>query len=322
LGIEVVVTLTLYYPPSPKPHIMIRQSADEFLAVVKQNSPEAPLPTPTLRQNFSEFYKEMQDEALSAGDHHVGKVSLPNGVTGNWITVPDTHDDRVILFFHGGGFTTGSTDDHLGLCVRLARASCAKVFSVDYRLSPEHPFPAPVEDAVSAYRYLTTNGIQPHRILPVGISVGANLVLALLLSLRDEKIPLPLAAVCMSPFVDMQFPGESVQKNQNRDWVTKTRLDSIRTLYLGGNDPQNPLASPVHARLAGLPRLYIQVGTHELILSDIGKFVDRARWAGVPVQAEIWEGMFHCWQIFSDEIPEGQEATDHIGAFAEDVLSR
>ena len=301
---------------------MIRQSADDFFALLKANAPDPTLPTPTLRKNFSEFYTEMQEGGLKEGDHRAVKVPLQNGVTGTWVTVPGISEERVILFFHGGSFSLGSTEDHLGLCVRLARASQVKVFSVDYRLAPEHTFPSPVDDAMAAFQFLVKQGFQPHHILPVGISAGGNLVLALLLTLRDERLPLPRAGVCISPVVDLMFPGESVQKNKDRDWVTEARLKSIRTNYLAGHDSDNPLASPVQARLAGLPRLYIQAGTHELLISDIGKFIDRARWAGVPVQAELYEGMFHCWHLFADEVPEGREAIEHIGAFAQGIFQR
>jgi acetyl esterase/lipase len=301
---------------------MIQKSPDELLALLKENSPDPRMPITMVRQNFSAFYQDMQEETVGRGDHTTERVLLPGGVNAYWITLPESVQDRVILFFHGGGFTLGSTEDHLGLCIRLARTSRAKVFSVDYRLAPDHTFPAPVEDAIAAYHYLTAHGYPPHRIMPAGISAGGNLVLALLLSLRDEKVPLPRAAVCMSPAVDLLFPGESVQKNEGRDWITPARLQAIRSVYLGGHDPSDPLASPVHARMAGLPRLYVQVGTHELLLSDVGKFVDRARWAGVPVQAEIWEGMFHCWQVFADDLPEGREAIDHVALFMEDALAR
>lgn len=301
---------------------MIRQSADDFFALLKANAPDPTLPTPTLRKNFSEFYTEMQEGGLKEGDHRAVKVPLQNGVTGTWVTVPGISEERVILFFHGGSFSLGSTEDHLGLCVRLARASQVKVFSVDYRLAPEHTFPSPVDDAMAAFQFLVKQGFQPHHILPVGISAGGNLVLSLLLSLRDRNLPLPLAAGCMSPITDLTFPGESVEKNAARDWLTPERLRGIRQVYLGSRDPALALASPVHANLRHLPRLYIQAGTHELLLSDIGKFVDKARWAGVPVQVEIWEGMFHCWQIFADDIPEGQQAIDHMGLFAQEVLSR
>ncbi len=162
----------------------------------------------------------------------------------------------------------------------------------------------------------------PHRIIPVGISAGGTLVLDLLISARDRGLPLPPAGICMSPVVDMLFTGESVIKNMDNDWLTTDRLNAIRSVYLAGHDPGDYFASPVFARLSGLPRLYIQAGTHELLLSDIASFVDKARWAGVPVQFELWEGMFHCWQVFAQEVPEGQQAIDHIGAYAQDLLNR
>ena len=126
----------------------------------------------------------------------------------------------------------------------------------------------------------------------------------------------------MSPVVDMLFNGESVTKNLDNDWVTPARLNAIRTVYLAGHDPKDPLASPVCAHLSGLPRLFIQAGTHEMLLSDIAAFVDKARWAGVPVQFELWEGMFHCWQVFARQVPEGQRAISRIGAYVQDILTR
>ncbi|MDO9324373.1 MAG: alpha/beta hydrolase fold domain-containing protein, partial [Methanoregula sp.] len=121
---------------------------------------------------------------------------------------------------------------------------------------------------------------------------------------------------------DMQFSGESVERNTGLDWITPARFHAIRTVYLAGKDPNDPLASPVHARLHGLPRLYIQIGTHELLLSDVAKFVQKARWAGSPVQLELWEGMFHCWQVFSRDVPEAKRAIEHIGSFVQDALNR
>ena len=301
---------------------MIRVSADEFLAIVKSHIPDPKKPLPDVRQEFSAFYEEMQEEIVDSGTHTITRTAIRDGLPGFMITVPESEPGYAILFFHGGGFMLGSTADHLGLCIRLARAARAEVFSVDYRLAPEHIFPAAAEDAIAAFRYLQSHGYHPHQILPVGISAGGNLVLSLLLSLRDQGVTLPPAAICMSPVVDMMFPGESVIKNQDRDWITPSRLAAQRAAYLAGHDPQDPLASPVHANFKGLPRLYIQVGTHELLVSDIGKFVDKARWAGVPVQAEIWEGMFHSWQVFAGQLPEGQEAIDHAGAFVRQIQAR
>ena len=301
---------------------MIQESSDELLAIIRDHSADPKMPVPVLREEFSAFYQEMQADVVNEGNHSAVNIRITDAVSGLWITLPDSRMDRVILFFHSGGFTLGTPEDHLGLCIRLARAANAPVLSVDYRLAPEQVFPAPIEDAVAAYQYLLSKGFTPHRILPVGISSGGTLVLSLLQQIRDAEKPLPLAGVCMSPLVDMLFPGESVTKNLGRDWITRDRLQSIQKTYLAGHDPRDPLASPINARMKGLPRLYIQMGTHELLLSDIGKFVDKARWAGVPVQAEIWEGMFHCWQIFAGQIPEGKEAVDQAGAFIQSILSR
>jgi acetyl esterase/lipase len=301
---------------------MIRESPEDLLTTLKSHVPDPTQPLAAVRKDLSVFYAGLQEEIVMGSDHHLEGVSIRNGLRGIWLSLPDSPSDRVVLFFHGGTFTTGSTDSHLGLCIRLARASRARVFSVDYRLAPEHVFPAAAEDAVAAYRFLIAKGYTPHHIVPVGISAGGTLVLSLLISARDQGLPLPLAAVCMSPVTDMEFSGESMLKNRERDWITPESLHAMRTVYLAGRDPKDPLASPVHARLAGLPRLYVQAGTHELLISDIGAFVDKARWAGVPVQAEIWEGMFHCWQLCAGQIPEGQEAIDQAGSFIGDMLVR
>lgn len=301
---------------------MIRESPDELLSVIRSHAPDLKKPLAAVREDYTSFFSEMQEEILGEGAHSVEKAAIRNDLDGYWISVPESAQDYAILFFHGGGFSRGSTKDHLGLCIRLARAARSRVLSVDYRLAPEHVFPAPVEDAIAAYRYLQSEGYLPHRILPVGISEGGNLVLTSLLSLHSQGYTLPQGAVCMCPATDLQFPGESVTKNEHRDWITPALLQSIRTTYLGGHDPSDPLASPVHGSLRGLPRLYIQVGTHELLLSDIGTFVEKARWAGVPVQVEIWEGMFHDWQLFAGQLPEGQEAIDHAGAFILNVQAR
>ncbi len=301
-------------------NLMISDSAVDILTIIKAHTPDQKKPISLVRKDYSAFYEDMQNDR---GEYMITeRVELSKGVYGYWITVPEAETGHTILFFHGGGFTFGSTKDHLGLCIRIARAAGAQVFSVDYRLAPEYVFPSAIEDAIAAYRYLLSHGHLPHRIVPVGISAGGTLVIDLLISARDLGLPLPRAGVCLSPPVDMLFEGESVKKNLDIDWVTPERLNVIRSVYLAGHDPKDPLASPVCARLNGIPRLYIQAGTHELLLSDIASFVDKARWAGVPVQFELWEGMFHCWQVFAQQVPEGQQAISHIGAYVRDVLHR
>ena len=300
--------------------LMISDSSVDLLTLIKSHNPDPKLPISLVRKDQSAFYETMQDDL---GEYMITeRVEISKGVYGYWINIPEALTGHTILFFHGGGFTHGSTKDHLGLCIRIARAARAQVFSLDYRLAPENVFPAATEDAIDAYRYLISHGTMPHRIIPVGISAGGMLVLDLLISARDRGLPLPPAGICMSPFVDMLFTGESVKKNLDNDWLTMERLDAARTAYLAGHDPKDPLASPVFAHLRGLPRLYIQAGTHELLLSDIARFVEKARWAGVPVQFELWEGMFHCWQVFAQEVSEGQRAIENIGAYAQDTLNR
>jgi epsilon-lactone hydrolase len=296
---------------------MIRDSPEDLLSVIRSFTPDPKNPIAAVRRDYSVFYHQFQGEGVESARQDWFEIDA--GLQGLWISVPESTTDRVVLFFHGGGFTAGSTEDHLGTCVRLARAAKGSVFSVDYRLAPEHVFPAAAEDAVASYRFLVVNGIRPRRIVPVGISAGGTLVLDLLLALRDEGATMPPAAVCMSPLVDMLFAGESMKKNLDNDWLTTATLEATRTHYLAGHDPTDPVASPAYARLNGFPRLYIQAGSHELLFDSIGTFVDKARWAGVPVQFEVWEAMFHCWQVFADQIPEGREAIDHIGTFLQSV---
>ncbi|MGA2913407.1 MAG: alpha/beta hydrolase [Methanoregula sp.] len=299
---------------------MIPNQPADLLTLLKSNAPDLRKPISVVRQDFSAFIDEIQDG--EEGPPAIESVEITRGLQGYWISGPEAVTDQTVLFFHGGGFNLGSTRDYLGLCARIARAAQTRVFSVDYRLAPEHVFPAPVEDSVTAYKYLLSHGYLSHRIIPAGISAGGTLVLDLLLSARDQGLPLPPAGVCMSPVVNMLFEGESVTKNIDNDWLTPARLNAIRTVYLAGHDPGDPMASPVYACLYGLPRLYIQAGTHELLLSDIASFVDKARWAGVPVQFELWEGMFHCWQAFARQVPEGERALNLVGAFIQDAIAR
>src|SRR5208283_1307339 len=223
---------------------MIRETPQEFLDILKSYVPDTNKPACVARQEFSEFFTEFQSDERPA----VELVAIRDDLRGVWCSVPDAVPDRTILFFHGG------------------------VFSVDYRLAPEHPFPAQAEDALAAYRFLACHGCPPHRIIPVGLSSGGTLVLDLLLSLRDQHLLMPPAAICMSPLVDLSFGGDSVIRNQASDWLTAARLATIRTQYLAGSDPGDPRASPVHANLSWLPRLYIQAGSGELMFDDISAF--------------------------------------------------
>ena len=297
---------------------MIRETPQEFLDTLKSYVPDPRKSVSVARQEFSEFFMEFQSDERPTTE----QVAIRDSLRGVWCSVPGVVLDRTLLFFHSGFFSVGSTADHLGFCAELARSAQSRVFSVDYRLAPEHPFPSQLDDALAAYRYLTSHGCPPHRIIPIGISAGGTLVLDLLLSLRDQRLLMPPAAVCMSPMVDLAFGCDSVTANQNKDWLTAARLATIRTQYLAGTDPDDIRASPIHATLSRLPRLYIQAGSAELIYDDISAFAKKATWAGVPIRFEIWEGMFHSWQIFGKQIPEARDAIARAGTFVRETFGR
>lgn len=288
-----------------------------FVDMLRAHSPGKGVPMDVLRQNFSSFYLEHQRDRHPPIHLDPVRDDLP----ATWITTPVPGEKKAILFFHGGGFTIGSTADHAGLCSRLAEAAGMPVLGVDYRLAPEFHFPAQVEDAVDAYLFLLGKGYSPSSVVAVGISAGGTIVLSLLLTARDRNIPLPLCAVCMSPAVNMLFEGRSVKENLGTDWITAERLDSIRKVYLHGADPRNPLASPVFANLAGLPPIMIQAGSGELLRDDILGFVEKATQSGVKVEFELWEGMFHCWQVFAADIKKGDAAIRSIGRYIRDMIS-
>lgn len=297
---------------------MIRETPQDFLDTLKSYIPDTRQPVGVVRQEFSDFFTEFQSDVRPS----VEPVAVRDDLRGVWCIVPEAAPDLVLLFFHGGGFCAGSTADHLGFCADLGRAAQARVFSVDYRLAPEHTFPSQVEDAIAAYRYLARHGYPPHRIVPVGISAGGTLVLDLLLSLRDQHIPLPPAAVCMSPIVTMALTGEPAPGRQDEDWLARPGLVALCTQYLGGKSPDDPLASPARANLGGLPPLYIQTGTAEILFDDISAFAKKAKWAGVQVRFEIWEGMFHYWQIFGQQVPEARGAVGHVGSYIRELFGR
>jgi acetyl esterase/lipase len=231
------------------------------------------------------------------------------------ISAPGVSIDRVVLFFHGGGFTVGSTKDHLDLCEKISHSAGCRVLSIDYRLAPEHIFPAALNDCIKSYLWLIEQGISPSLIIPTGLSAGGNLVLSMLLKLREASIPLPKAAACLSPAVDLAFPGSSVETNASKDWLTRERLAVLKKAYLRGHDPKDPLASPLYGDLRGLPALFIQVGTHEVLFDDVSGFAKKAEKSGIDVTFEAWEGMFHCWQVFSSLLPDGRQAIDSIGIY-------
>ena len=238
------------------------------------------------------------------------------GIPAEWIAAPAADAGRVIYYLHGGGYALGSINTHREMISRLSRAAGARALAIDYRLSPEHPFPAAVEDATTAYRWLLSTGVDPARIVIAGDSAGGGLTVATLVSLRDAGDPLPAAAVCLSPWVDMEGTGDSMTTQAEADPMINREdvLEGARA-YLNGAGPRTPLASPIHADLSGLPPLLIHVGTAEVLLDDSTRLAARARSAGVDVTLEPWDDMIHVFQFFAAMLPEAQQAIDRIGEF-------
>ncbi|MGA7872008.1 MAG: alpha/beta hydrolase [Candidatus Binatus sp.] len=238
------------------------------------------------------------------------------GVNAEWIAAPGATADRVILYLHGGGYVLGSINTHRAMISRIARASNARALAIDYRLAPEHPFPAAVDDALAAYRWLLAQGYKPDRIVIAGDSAGGGLTLAALVAIRDAGLPIPAGAVPISPWTDLEGTGESVRTRATKDvMVTQDNLAQSAKQYYGAHDPKHPLISPLHADFRGLPPILIHVGDAEILLDDATRVAARAKAAGVQVELEVWDEMPHVWHVFAKLLPEGQQAIDKIGKF-------
>ncbi len=235
---------------------------------------------------------------------------------GEWILAPQADPTRVLLYLHGGGYALGSPASHRALVGRLSRAGQARALSLDYRLAPEHPHPAALEDALAAYRWLLHQPVAPERIVIGGDSAGGGLALATLVALRDRGDPLPAGAVCLSPWTDLAMTGDSIRGKAGEDpMLQPDDAERYVNYYTAGADPTHPLISPLYADLAGLPPLLIQVGTAEILLDDSARLAGRAREAGVTVSYEPWERMIHVWQFFAPLLEEGRQAIERIGGF-------
>ncbi|HYL58266.1 MAG TPA: alpha/beta hydrolase [Candidatus Acidoferrales bacterium] len=241
------------------------------------------------------------------------KVTAGN-VPAEWISAPGANTQRVILYLHGGGYVVGSINTHRAMIARIARAANARALAIDYRLAPENPFPAAVDDAVAAYKWLLAKGHKSNNIVIAGDSAGGGLTIAALLKLRDAGAALPAGAVPISPWADLEGKGESIRSRAARDpMVTQDNLAGSAKQYYGNHDPKDPLVSPVHGDFRGLPPMLIHVGDAEILLDDATRVAERAKAAGVKVELEVWDDMIHVWHVFAKILPEGQQAIDKIG---------
>jgi monoterpene epsilon-lactone hydrolase len=232
-----------------------------------------------------------------------------NGVKAEWTLTPGADRDAALLYLHGGGYVIGSLDSHRHLVAEAGRALGVAALALDYRLAPEHPFPAAVEDALAGYRYLLARGIAPRRVVIAGDSAGGGLVVAAMLAIRDAGLEQPGAGWCISPWVDMEAIGETMETKAEADpMVQKAGLLDMAKLYLNGADPRSPLAAPIYADLKGVAPLVIQVGAAETLLDDAIRLARAAGIADLPVDLQIWPEMVHVWPMFHPELDAGRRA--------------
>lgn len=243
------------------------------------------------------------------------------GVPAEWVTAEGLRvPGKTLLYLHGGGYTIGNPELYRIFTWRLGEAACCRVLAIDYRLAPEHPYPAAVDDALAAYRWLLEQGHAGQDLALAGDSAGGNLVLVLLQRLREEGLPMPASALCYSPWTDLTGSGASVTLNARRDpMLPAHRLRDAAEVYAPGLDHRNPLISPLFADFRGLPPLSIHVGSTEVLLDDSTRLADRLRSAGVSVDLNVWPSQPHVFPVLARLLPEGRQALNMSGRF---VLAR
>ncbi len=237
------------------------------------------------------------------------------------VSRPQSRSDRVVFFLHGGGYIAGGPTLYRQVTWRIGEAAQARVFVVDYRLAPEHPFPAAIDDAFAAWRALLAEGFDPQRCVILGDSAGGGLALALSLKLRDEHVPLPAAVVAISPWTDLAITGLSAQPGASDPMLNASELATMAAQYLGAADPRNPYASPLYGAMNGLPPTLIQVGSDEILRDDAARMAEKLKDAGCAVTLEIWPRMPHVWHAFAPVMPEARRAIARIGEFIRQVTA-
>ena len=273
---------------------------------------------------LSERRKRLDDLGTQykiASDVRIEHVDA-NGVSAEWSVTPHADPACVILFLHGGGYVSGSLASHRPLATEVGRVCRARTLALEYRLAPEYPFPAAIEDAVAGYRFLLSCGIEPRHIAVAGDSAGGGLTLALMVSARDAGLPQPACGWCISPWVDLECLGASMTSKAEVDpLIQKPYLEELAKAYLNGADPRSALAAPMYANLKGLAPLLIQVGSAETLLDDAVRLANVAGAADVVVTLEIWPDMIHAWPLFHQQLTAGRHAIASAGAFIRSRMS-
>jgi acetyl esterase/lipase len=290
---------------------MSKQQQTELDAMLRKAPLDTSVDVPTLRAIFEEVMRQVP----VAPDVRRTPITV-GGIGALEVTIDGTDPADVILYFHGGVYVIGSAAATVPLVSDLARRTATKVITVDYRLAPEHPFPAALQDARAAYEGLLEQGVDPDRIALAGESAGAGLAVATLVALRDAGKTLPSSAFLMSPYVDLTLSGESLVNKAPLDPIlTPDGLRQRVTDYVADADPSDPYVSPIHGDLAGLPPMLIQVGSHEILLSDAIRLAARAATADVAVTLDVVPGVPHVFQAYAAVLDEGNAALDRAATF-------
>jgi len=278
---------------------------------VRFRKPDAPMPERRARL-------ERLGGAIAAAD---GVRIVPEQIDGlyaEWLVPAGAAEDEVVLYLHGGAYTAGSCASHRNAVSHIARAAGIRLLMPEYRLAPEHPFPAALEDGLAAYRWLLERGTDPRKVILAGDSAGGGLALAVMVAARNEGMPLPGAASLISAWTDLAATGGSLKSRNDKDpWFDADEIAPMARNYHQDTDPRHPLVSPLYASLEGLPPLMLQVGDHEVLLNDSTRVAEKAREAGVDVTLRLWPGMWHVWHFFVGRMPEAKQAILEMAAFME-----
>jgi epsilon-lactone hydrolase len=246
---------------------------------------------------------------------------IANGVAAEWTTSPEADPSRVMLFLHGGGYVSGSLLSHRAMVAEAGRQARLHTLALEYRLAPEHPFPAAVEDAVAGFHFLVASGIEPGRIVVAGDSAGGGMTIAMMIMLREAGEALPGCAWCISPWVDLEMTGISMSTKAAIDpMIQKPYLEELAGEYLHGADPSGQLASPLYANLRGLPPLLIQCGSAETLLDDSLRLSAAAAEVDVRTTLEVYPDMIHVWPLFHQHVAAGRRALVSAGQFIREAL--
>ncbi|MDQ6434798.1 alpha/beta hydrolase [Mesorhizobium sp. LHD-90] len=255
-----------------------------------------------------------------APDIRFDPVSV-GGCEAEWSLAPGSDPSKVLLYFHGGGYCSGSIKSHRGMVGETGRAARVRTLALGYRLAPENPFPAALEDATAAFEFLLAQGIGPDRIAIGGDSAGGGLSLALMQRLRDAGKALPAATWLVSPWVDLEMTGATIDSKAAIDpLIHRDYLEQLAANYLAGHDPRDPLVSPLYADLSGLPPVLVQVGSAETLLDDAVRIAGKLGEADVPTRLEVWPHMIHAWHLWSAKLTAGRQAMQSAGRFIAEAL--